>query len=169
MRKFNKKSFWLLIPIAMLLLSAGSHKFYVTTTVVSYKPEQRVLEVISKLFIDDLETVFKKSDPILRMAPDSDSLAVHRLLETFLIEHLKFSVQDSVLPYRFLGKKYQNDLVVCFLEVPLPKGNSFKVENNSFLKLFDDQKNIIHFKNGSKRKSFMLHKNEASKSISLVE
>ena len=31
------------------------------------------------------------------------------------------------------------------------------IQNTIFFNLFEDQQNILHFKNGTKRKSFLLH------------
>lgn len=159
MRKMIFKPIRILLPIVVLILflGAATHKFYVSTTVVNYKEATGVLQVTSQLFIEDLELALKLSNPKLRLFPDSDSLQVHALLENYLKHHLLFKMEDSILPHTFLGRKYKNDLVVCYLEVPIHTAERVVLENRIFFDLYEEQKNIIHFKKGSKRKSFMLH------------
>jgi hypothetical protein len=59
----------------------------------------------------------------------------------------------------FIGKKYDNDIIVCYLEVPKVnfKGlKSISIINEVLTDVFEDQQNVIHFKFNNQKKSFVL-------------
>lgn len=160
---------WTLPLFLVVLFSGTTHKFYVTTTVVDYKSDTKVLQVTTQLFLDDLELALKTKDPKLRLAPDSDSLTVSNLLKDYFKAHFRFEMQGKILPYTFLGKKYETDIAVCYIEVPLEETKTIIIENRLLLELFDSQRNIIHFKHGTRRKSYMLQKGKTSVEIHLTK
>ena len=63
------------------------------------------------------------------------------------------------MDYTFLGKKYDNDVMVCYIEVPKIGFKNIKtveVQSDILTDLFEEQQNIVHFKFNSKKKSFVL-------------
>ena len=67
----------------------------------------------------------------------------------------------SVRDFTFLAKKYDNDVMVCYLEVPdveLSQTKSIQVQNEILTDLFDEQQNVVHFKINGNKKSFVLIK-----------
>lgn len=160
---------WILSLFLGTLFLGATHKFYVTTTIVDYKPNLKVLQVTTQLFIDDLELALSSKDPKLRLAPDSDSLIVSNLLSDYFKEHFVFEMEGKILPYTFLGKEYETDIAVSYIEVPLIENGTLTIENRMLLELFDSQRNIIHFKNGADRKSYMLQKGKTMVEIPLGE
>ena len=74
---------------------------------------------------------------------------------------LVISVDGTNKAFVFLGKKYDNDLVICYLEIEdidLPEHKTLAVENDILTDIFDEQQNIVHFKINGKKKSFILVK-----------
>ena len=57
MKFFKTTLVLILFPI---LISSISHKFYVSTTNVEYVPELQTIQIISKIFIEDLEQVLQE-------------------------------------------------------------------------------------------------------------
>ena len=54
----------LVIMLSPVLMSSGAHKFYVSITKVEFSEEAQSVQIITKLFIDDIEaTLQKRYDP----------------------------------------------------------------------------------------------------------
>jgi uncharacterized protein YuzE len=61
--------------------------------------------------------------------------------------------------YTFLGKRYDTDVVICYLEISnvnLSETKTMSVQNEILTDLFDEQKNIVHVKWKKNKKSFVL-------------
>jgi hypothetical protein len=61
----------------------------------------------------------------------------------------------------FLGKKYDNDLIICYMEIEdidLPQRKTMEVENDILTDMFEEQQNIVHFRINGKKNSFVLVK-----------
>ena len=56
--KFFKTT--LVLILFQILISSISHKFYVSTTNVEYVPEMQTIQIISKIFVEDLEKVLQE-------------------------------------------------------------------------------------------------------------
>ena len=133
------------------------HKFYVSTTNVEYKPIENTLQVITQLFIDDVELLLQQTDRTIRLDPDSNSQQIDRLLEFHLNKELQIRTNNSILEMHFLGKEYKEDILVCYIEIPLSEAiQNLKIRNSMLFDLYEDQQNIVHFKSKNFRKSFLL-------------
>jgi len=59
--------------------------------------------------------------------------------------------------FAFLGKEYEDDIALCYMEISDIKSiNSVEITNSVLFELFDEQQNIIRTKINSKKKSFIL-------------
>ena len=145
-----------------------SHKFYVSTSLIEYKEEEKSLQITSQIFIDDLELVLKKNDSNLRLAPDNRKKLIDSLVNQYFQEKIKMQSNSKLLKLNYLGREYKNDIAVNYIEIDLEDNlEKIEIENKLLLELFDDQKNIIHFKHKQTRKSFLLHKNNSYISLDL--
>lgn len=146
----------------LLLLTAftGLHKFYVSVTNVEYSEKEESLQIISRIFIDDLENALQtRYDFSARLAtPEEDGSAAAQI-ERYFNSKFTVWVNGSEREYTFLGKRYDRDLVVCYLEVTgIPKETlkSVEVRNEILTDIFEEQKNLVHFRILGNKKSFVL-------------
>ena len=68
-------------------------------------------------------------------------------------------LDGKVVPYNFLGKKYDTDVAICYLEIPnvkLSEVKTMSVQNEVLTDLFDEQQNVVHVKWNGNKKSFVL-------------
>ena len=150
------------VALLFLFFLEGSNKFYVSTSVIEYKEEEKTLQITSQIFIDDLELVLKKDDPSLRLAPDNRKELIDSLVNQYFEEKIKIQSNSKPLKLNYLGREYKNDIAVNYIEIDLQDTlEKIEIENKLLLEFFDDQKNIIHFKHKQTRKSFLLHKNNS--------
>ena len=169
-------SFGLPLTIYLFLLSllngiqTNTHKFYVSTTSVEFKSETKTIEIISQVFTDDLESVLKLKDKELALDPDSDQERIYVLIANYFKQNLQFSSKGELLDYVFLGKEYKNDIAKCYIELQLAEvPDTIELYNGLFLSLFNDQQNIIHFKNADQRNSYLLHQKKRRISLSMTD
>ena len=156
-----KKSF-IVSTVILLVLSSFSpiHKFYVSVTQINYAEEQKSLQIISRLFIDDMEKVLKERyDAEIRLGSEEDTEKVDKLLQKYLRQKLKIEVNDEEKPLVFIGKEYENDLLLCYLEISdISSLQTITVTNSILMDVFEEQQNIVHVKKGKERKSLILQK-----------
>ena len=148
----------LFLFFSILFTNQDGHKFYVSTTNLVYKKEEASIQITTQLFIDDIEHLLQIENPNLRLYPDSDAKKIDIVLEKVLKKNLKIQIDQNWINYTYLGKEYKNDILQCYIEVKEIKSPKIiTVQNTIFFNLFEDQQNIIHFKNDDLRKSFLLH------------
>jgi len=147
----------LLIPLSSFTVL---HKFYVSVTQIEYSEEQQSLQIISRIFIDDIEEVLRKRyDDAIVLVSEKDEIKINEYLDRYLRQKLKIVVNGREVAFSFIGKEYDNDLVLCYLEVTgISSLETITVSNLALMDFFDEQQNIIHVKKGDKRKSLILQK-----------
>ena len=156
----KKKSFFFIF-LLILFTEAVNHKFYVSTSVAEFLKEKKSIQVISQIFIDDL-------DGDLKLYPDSDPILIDSLISNYLDNHLKFIENGNVLKNSFVGREYKNDVLVCYTEVffdSIPQ--LIQVRNTILFDFISEQKNIFHFQNGNLRKSYLFYSDNSTYMINL--
>ncbi len=158
--KYLKKSlFLLLLPLVAFTVA---HKFYVSVTNISYSEKDQSLQITSRIFIDDFEAVLLERYGIeSHLATDTESKQANEYIEKYLKTKFLMFIDGEQRQYNFLGKKYDNDIMICYLEVPeldIDEVKSIEVQNELLTDLFDEQQNVVHFKIKGKKKSFVLIK-----------
>ena len=151
------------IAILFLLftLAFSSHKYYLSLTQIEYNKDQDSLEVIINVFMDDIEFAINKEYSVdLRLTTKQELEDVDSYFQKYLRKNLRFLVNKELVNYNFIGKEYEGDLVYFYLEVNVSNSPvSLEVYNTILVTYFEQQQNVIKFKNGSERQSKILSKN----------
>ncbi len=167
--KFWKKGF--LILFLPLMAFATVHKFYVSVTNIGYSEKDDALQITSRVFIDDLEKVLEvryglKAD----LATGNESELADEYLEKYLRQKFVVEINGKNKPFDFIGRKYDNDLMIYYFEVKeidLPSVTSIQIENEILTDLYDEQQNVVHFKIKGTKKSFVLVKSDTKGMLKL--
>ena len=150
------------IACVFLLFSLAftTHKYYLSLTQIEYNKDQKSLEIIINVFMDDIELAINKEyDVDLRLTTNQELEDVDSYFQKYLRENLRFLVNNELVNYNFIGKEYEGDLVYFYLEVNLRNSPvSLEIVNTILITYFEQQQNVIKFKNGSKRQSKILSK-----------
>ncbi len=158
--KYLKKG--LLILLLPLFAFSTAHKFYVSVTNVVYSEKDKAIQITSRVFVDDLEAVLKERYGLeTHLSADQESEIAATHIEKYLRAKFVVEIDDEQKEYQVLGKKYDNDLVIFYLEVAdidLSELESVSIQNEVLTDLYDEQQNILHFKIDEKKKSFVLVK-----------
>ena len=159
-----KKAKHILLPLAIVLfLSFTSvHKFYVSVTNMVYSEEDKAFQITSRIFIDDLDDLMEERYGIKsQLATPDESKLADEYLEKYFRAKFMVEINGKPVKYNFLGKRYDTDVAICYLEIPnidLSDVKSVSVQNEILTDLFDEQQNVVHVKWAGHKKSFVLIK-----------
>ncbi len=154
---FFKKS---LLVLVLPLFAFTVHKFYVSVTNVNYSEKEDALQITTRIFVDDFEEVIQERYGLkMNFATEDESDLAEQYVEKYLRAKLAIEINGEIREYIYLGKQYDNDVMICYLELPkldFDKVKSIQIQNEVLTDLFDEQQNIVHFKINGTKKSFVL-------------
>lgn len=138
-----------LLALTLLLMAFAWHPFHVAVTDIRYNEELRSLEVIQKIFSDDLAEALHAIDSL---EPDyRDQENSKPIVEAYLREHLQFFVNGKEAEVDFLGYEFEEEswTLYCYLEIKkVRKLESLRVNTTILSHYFEDQENIVHLQIG---------------------
>lgn len=148
----------LLILMLPLFAFTTMHKFYVSVTQMNYIEESGELQITSRIFIDDLEKLLRERfDDSITLAGQDEPDIVDSYIEKYLAQKIQVVINGEERTAKFLGKEYEDDIAICYLEISdIASINTLEVTNTVLFELFEDQQNIIRTKINGKRKSIIL-------------
>lgn len=155
--------FWLALPLTSFTgvdSNKRSHKFYVSVTTVEYAQKEESLQIISRIFIDDLESaLLARYDVKADLGTPGESEEGIAYIERYFNSKFTVFVNGEVRKYTFLGRKYDRDQVICYLEltgIPEAGLESVGIQNEILMDVFEEQKNLVHLKILGAKKSYVL-------------
>ncbi len=159
---------FLMLP---LFAFTGAHKFYISVTNVDYAEKDEAVQIITRVFIDDMNTVLKEryGYPAV-LGTDEESSVDKEFLEKYLRTKFLVEINGKTVTYDFIGHKYDSDMVICYLEVPNVPLKTLKqigITNEILTDIFDDQQNVVHMKVNGKKKSHVLIKSRIKGMLNL--
>lgn len=154
----------LLLLIFPLISATSAHKFYVSITKIEYVKEKNSLQIITKIFIDDIEDALQQRyDSSLSLGAKKETKTTDEDVKRYILSKLKIEVNEKPVKLDYIGKEYDVDMLVAYIEVAnITDLKSLEVENKILMEMFPEQQNIIHLKTPNSRKSLMLDKDEPS-------
>ena len=168
MKNVKFSLFLLFVP---LLAFTSAHKFYVSVTNITYSEKDASVQIISRIFIDDMEkTLRKRYDFTAALATDNESRESDAYLEKYIRAKLEVKVNGANASYEIIGREYENDVIVLYIEVPkvdLAETESIQIDNEILIDMFEEQQNILHFDVGGKKKSFVLVRSDTKAMLNL--
>jgi len=161
----------LLLLIMPLFAFTGAHKFYISVTNVDYSEKNQSVQIITRIFIDDMNAVLKERYGISsKLGTDNESADDRAYFEKYIRTKFLVEVNGETVKYDFIGKKYDTDMVICYLEVtdvPLKNLKQIGIQNEVLTDIYDDQQNVVHFKINGKKKSHVLIKSHPKGMLNL--
>lgn len=130
------------------LFMSVAHKYYVSVTQITHVKEQESVQIISRIDIADLEyTLQERYDSKIKLTTIDEDPKNDYYISRYLDQKFKIKINTKETPFTFIGKKYDNDLVVCYLEIEnIKEINTIEMSNLVLFDLFPEQKNVIKTK-----------------------
>jgi len=156
-----------LFLVCSCLSFKGTHKFYLSVTDAAYVEKSSSVQIITRLFVDDfqklLQTRYDKNVQLLR---GQDLAKNNAYIQQYFNKKLKINIQNKDFKLNFIGKRYEDDLIICYFEIEGVKNfSSVEITNLLLTDLFEEQKNLVHFEKGGETESLMLVKEKPTGTI----
>ena len=157
----HKRSQALILTLFFSLVSFSvAHKFYVSVTHIAYSETEETLQVTTRIFIDDLEAVLLERYGVKTdLATENEADNADEYIGKYLQRKMVFKVNGEAIPQTFLGKEYETDIAICYIEIPvgpLKDIQQVEIQNEVLMDLFEEQQNVVHFRIDGKRRSYVL-------------
>ncbi|MEZ7504661.1 DUF6702 family protein [Flavobacterium sp. Arc2] len=154
----KKTILYLFFGILFLSLTSFEfHKFYVAVYQVNYAPDKEMLQITSRIFVDDLNKALeKKYNKKLYLGTDKESPEDLVLLKKYLSEHFTIKVNGQSRAINFLSKELEGDVLICYSSIKdVSKLKSLEVYNAILVDWDSEQQNIAHFTVLGTKQSFL--------------
>lgn len=155
---------FILILVFPLVSAVSAHKFYVSITKIEFIKEKNSIQIITKIFTDDLENALRQRyDRSISLDSKKETEYSDENLKTYILQKIKIKVNGKQVQLNFIGKEYDTDMVVAYMEVAGVKElKTIEIENKILMDVFPEQQNIIHLKTSKNRRSLLLRRDEPS-------
>ncbi|MEO8234359.1 MAG: DUF6702 family protein [Flavobacterium sp.] len=158
-----KKSiiYTLLFLLIISLSSFGMHKFYVSIYQLNYVPEKKMLEITSRIFIDDLNDILKaKYNQKTHIGEPTEMPQDLVLMKKYILDNFSIKINGQQKSINYLSKELEGNVVICYYNVKdISKIKTLEVKNTALFDLNSDQQNIIQSTIYSKKQSLLLTSN----------
>jgi hypothetical protein len=141
----------------LALTSFNAHKFYMGIYQVNYAPEKKMLQITTRIFVDDLnkalEKKYKKATHLGTVKETNEDVL---LMQKYLAEKFRIKVNGTAVTMNYLSKEMESDVVICYLNVRgISKIKSLETYNAVLLDWDSEQQNITHFTGFGDKESFL--------------
>jgi hypothetical protein len=136
---------------------------------VAYNEKEKSLQISVHIFIDDLEESLKiQGHSKLFICTERESKEAEKHIETYLRQHLLFSVNGKSAHYTFIGKESSSDMsaVWIYLEIPVSgRIKTISIRNSLLISEFEDQKNLVHVEGPNKKAGTIIFANTKTEEL----
>lgn len=141
--------------------SVGSlHPIHVSITEIEMDEKDKRLEIMMRVFADDLELTFRKSFN----QPELDILGMSKkerdkFASKYLRDHFKISLDGKLQNIQYIGHEQEDLAFIFYIEIPdVTMWNTIQIMNDIIMETYDDQSNLVHVTVKEKIRSLRLTK-----------
>ena len=147
-----------LVLVASLGLMAMAHKFYVAIFQINYAQEKKMLQVTTRIFVDDLELALeKKHKRKFHLGQASQTAEESALMQKYLTDRFVVQLNGKPQALEYLSNELENNVLVCYFRVRgVDKVSSLKVTSKVLFDYVTEQQNIIQTNINGKKSSLLL-------------
>ncbi len=152
-----------MVSVVFLLTTTFLHPIHISVTDINFDEEHNALEIISKVFIDDIENEIRalNKEEYLDITKPGKGRTTDDLLKPYLKERFKITVNGKEVECNYLGHEIETEALYLYFEVEkVKKLKSITVENTIMLNYYDDQVNMVHVKVDGKLRSMKMASGE---------
>ena len=134
------------------------HKFYVSIYQINYVPQKKMIQITSRIFIDDMNNALeKKYHKKTFVGTDRETADDVVLMKKYLAEKFVLKLNGSAKPMNFLSKEVEANVIVSYFSIKeVSKINSLSIENSALLEVNEEQQNIIQANISGEKESLLL-------------
>ncbi len=155
----KKTILYTLIGLFLLTLTSFSaHKFYVSIYQINYAPQKKMLQITSRIFIDDLNDVLHKNyNKKTHLGEANESPDDVVLMKKYISDHFFIKVNGDQKNINYLSKELEGNVIICYYNIKnISKIKTLEVQNTVLFDLTSEQQNIIQTTFNGKKQSLLL-------------
>ena len=148
--------------LPFLIFGLSLHPIHVSVTEIEFDEKEQALEIIMRVFIDDLELTLRNDlqDPELDILNPKKGTTTDQLVKSYLKDHFKISLDNKTQKTNYLGHEREAEALIFYIEVKdVKKWNSISIRNDIIMSTHDDQSNLVHVYVKDQVKSLRLTRN----------
>ncbi len=133
----------MLLALILYLL----HPIHVSVTEIEYNEKNKSLEIISRIFIDDLELSVRKqvNNESLDLLSPGVEKTTDQLVSDYLRGHFIVKLDGKVSKISYLAHEIDGLAMICYLEIEgVRKFKTIEVTNSVIQEIHGDQSNLVH-------------------------
>lgn len=152
----------ILYPLFLFLFLITSsftlHKFYMAVYQVNYAPEKKMLQITSRIFIDDINEVLEKNyQKKTHIGEKNQSAEDVVLMNNYISEKFSIKVNGQLKPFQYLSSEIESNIIIGYYKITdISKIKTLEVKNTILMDLFPEQQNIIQSKIYGEKQSLLL-------------
>lgn len=148
-------------------IHSQSHPFYLSVTEIQYNAQDKVLEIAVKLFVSDLEAALQERyQQTMNLGLTNEHSDAEVYLALYLREQLQIRFEGVALPQTYLGNQPEQEVLWCYLTVPMPRApRSLYVRNALLTDQFEEQQNLVHLNVAGQRESLILQRGKLAEEV----
>lgn len=163
----KKQIIFIVLPLLLFTTTASTvHKFHMALYQINYDSGKKMLQITSRLHIEDLNKALEKKYNKKIAVENENSSSEEVLLKEYLTNRFSIKVNGQVKPLNFLSKEIDDDELVIYSNIKnIAKINTLEIQNTVLTECFSDQQNMINVSVLGEKKSFLLTNSVSSKSL----
>ena len=133
--------------LLQLLVLWFLHPMHVSVTEIQYNEKNKSFEIISRIFIDDLELSIrnKTKDETLDLLKPSSGQTTDQLVSSYLREKLSVRLDGKLSKINYIAHEIEDAAIICYLEIEgVKKVKTVEVTNSVIQETHNDQSNLVH-------------------------
>lgn len=155
--------------IQILTFCSVLHPIHVSVTEIEFDEKDKALEIMMRVFIDDLELSLQNSlhQPDLDIVSPKNGVTTDELVRAYLKKHFSITLDGSIQQTTYLGHERESEAFIFYMEVAnVKKWETILIQNDIIIATHDDQSNLVHVYVHDKVKSLRLTKNTPADKLS---
>jgi len=155
--------------IFISLSSFAYHKFYVSIYQIDYVREKKMIQITSRIFVDDLnQALLKKYKYKTLLGEKAQSENDIGYMKRYMAEHFVVIVNGQKKEFNYLSSEIEDNVFICYYSIKdITKMNNLEIINTALLELNTEQQNIIQFKNANDKQTLLLTNDNSRGSLKL--
>jgi hypothetical protein len=149
------------------VLSKEWHPFYVSITEFNFNSKEKLMEISSKVFLDDFEKTLKKQQNApVELTQPANPKQTQELVSNYFKKHLLLKIDGKPVNLEFVGYEPEGAAVWVYFQLSnISSVKSIGVINTILYELYPSQISIMHAQVGDTKKSTRITNPEANSSF----
>ena len=132
------------------------HPYYVSVTEINHNSKEKLIEISSKIFTNDLETLLRsKTKSYIDVIHPKDKAATSKIISTYLLQHLEIIIDGKKYIPEYLGYEIEDEALWSYLQIRgISSVKKIQINNTILYDYKKEQINMMHVSaNGLRRSS----------------